>query len=358
MARAEAEKVRGVWEKEPGTGIWWIRYADAEGKWRREKIGRKGDAIKLYIQRKAAAAAGKKIEKPLRERERTFKEFSDLALIYSRKNKANVIDDEHKVAILVAEFGSRPASALTQQEFTVFLESRGNGPATFNRYRATLSMIYREAIREGWTERNPARLIKSKKEPPGKVRYLTEDEESRIRGVIERDYPDFLDEFEIALHTGMRKSEQFSMRWDNIDWIAEVVTVETKDPRSGAHVATRVVQLNSEAIAVLKRHRVVTGHHSHVFLNERGQPFVHSPRRWWFEKVLEAAAVENFTWHCMRHDFASKITMADVGLPTLMQLTGHKTPAMALRYAHLSPSHLKGAAERLVRKKPSPLSPE
>ena len=41
---------RGVWEKIPGSGIWWVHYVDAEGKRRREKVGRKADAIKLYQQ--------------------------------------------------------------------------------------------------------------------------------------------------------------------------------------------------------------------------------------------------------------------------------------------------------------------
>jgi len=134
---------RGVWERIPGSGIWWIHYIDAEGKRRREKVGRKGDAIRLYHQRKADALAGRKLGKPLRQRERTFQELDDNALEYARKHKANPVDDQQKIGILVEEFGGRPAASLTQQELAAFLESRNTSPATFNRYRATLSMIYR-----------------------------------------------------------------------------------------------------------------------------------------------------------------------------------------------------------------------
>src|SRR5450756_860832 len=98
---------RGVWKKVPDSGVWWIHYVDAEGKRRREKVGRKADAIKLYGQRKAEAASGKKIEKPFRQKERTFQEFADLALEYSRAHKSNVVDDEQKIGILVREFGDR-----------------------------------------------------------------------------------------------------------------------------------------------------------------------------------------------------------------------------------------------------------
>src|ERR1041385_7450816 len=38
----------GIFEKIKGSGIWWIRYADAYGRERREKAGTRGIAIRLY----------------------------------------------------------------------------------------------------------------------------------------------------------------------------------------------------------------------------------------------------------------------------------------------------------------------
>jgi hypothetical protein len=46
MPRKVVRKERGVFEKEPGSDIWWIRFKDA-GIEHREKVGRRGDAIKL-----------------------------------------------------------------------------------------------------------------------------------------------------------------------------------------------------------------------------------------------------------------------------------------------------------------------
>jgi hypothetical protein len=48
----ETKKQRGLFEKMPGSGAWWIRYADTSGRIRREKAGTRGAALKLYQKRK------------------------------------------------------------------------------------------------------------------------------------------------------------------------------------------------------------------------------------------------------------------------------------------------------------------
>jgi len=59
-AKKAPTKVRGVYEREQGSGIWWIRY-EVEGKPKREKVGRRSDAIALYQKRKADVHIGIKL---------------------------------------------------------------------------------------------------------------------------------------------------------------------------------------------------------------------------------------------------------------------------------------------------------
>ena len=344
LKRKKEVKVRGVWEKVRGSDVWWIHYTDAEGKRRREKVGRKSDAIDLLQQRKSDAIAGRKIERPLRQRERTFQELADNAIEYAKKHKANPTDDEQKIGILATEFGGRPASKLTQQEFAAFLESRNTSPATFNRYRATLSMIYREAIRNGWTERNPARLIKAKKEDNGRIRYLLPDEEKRLHKVIAETYSErFLNETEIGVNTGMRRGEQFSLHWSQVDLPGKKLRLlKTKNGKP------RTIPLNSIALAAFERQLGVSGHHTHVFLNDAGKPFATKAPRHWFDAALKAAKIPEFTWHDQRHTFCSRLAIAGVPLKTIQELAGHKTIQMTARYAHLSPDHLHTAVELIT----------
>ena len=62
-----------------------------------------------------------------------------------------------------------------------------------------------------------------------------------------------------------------------------------------------------------------------------GQNFVNRV----FVKALTKAKIEDFSWHCLRHTFASRLVMAGVAL------------AMTLRYSHLSPGHQLDAVQRL-----------
>jgi site-specific recombinase XerD len=44
-----------------------------------------------------------------------------------------------------------------------------------------------------------------------------------------------------------------------------------------------------------------------------------------FVKALRRTNIENFSWHCLRHTFASCLVMAGVDLRTVQELLGHKT---------------------------------
>jgi hypothetical protein len=65
MPRKSTIKATAVWEREPGSNIWWIRYR-ADGVLKREKVGRKSDALALYQKRKSELRAGVKLGFPRR----------------------------------------------------------------------------------------------------------------------------------------------------------------------------------------------------------------------------------------------------------------------------------------------------
>jgi len=82
-----------------------------------------------------------------------------------------------------------------------------------------------------------------------------------------------------------------------------------------------------------------------VFASAQDGQALLGPRHW-FEPAVAKAQVADFTWHCLRHTFASRLVMAGVDLRTVQQLLGYKTLQMTVRYSHLAPEHQLAAVER------------
>jgi integrase len=342
------KKNRGLFEREPGSGVWWIRYADASGRIRREKVGSRGAAIQLYQKRKTQVLQGEKLPENFRAKPVLFSMLAADALEYSKAHKLSSGDDVVRMKRIVEEFGSRPAHAITPQDIEKWFAEQTWKPATFNRYKALFSLVYRLGIESGRVKVNPARSVKTRTENNARIRYLSEEQEARLRQQIADQYPERLPEFEIALHTGMRRSEQYGLTWDCVDFERRILTI----PRS-KHGGTRYVFVNDTAFAALQVLWKFSSGVGRVFSKGYTSESSYGAREW-FEKCVKDAKVENFTWHCLRHTFASNLVMRGVDIRTVQELMGHKTIQMTLRYAHLAPQHQLAAVQRLCDTKPLP----
>jgi len=316
--------------------MWWARYVDAEGRYRREKAGTKSTAIDLYRKRKTEALQGKKLPERLRRRVVPFGELCDDALQHAKANERHV-NESYRIKALKKRFGSYAAEAISLAAFRSYFELQGWKPESWNRMRTTLFAIYRLGIENAKIQCNPTKLLKRRKVSGGRVRFLNQfepletevdylkplkTEEERLRAVIKHDYPEHIEELEVALHTGMRRSEQYQ----RIDWSSVDLT------RKDLHIPN--IPLNAEARAALDRLRKAGTGEGPIPIAPEGPIFVGvggerlmSPRHW-FEDAVKKAGLRNFTWHDLRHTFASRLAMSDVDIRTVAELMGHKSIQM------------------------------
>jgi integrase len=145
-----------------------------------------------------------------------------------------------------------------------------------------------------------------------------------------------------TLHTGFRASELLSLTWQDVDFRRGVVTVRARYAKNGEG---RSMPLNDTLTMVLKSARVDQAREERVFCNRNGDPY--RSFRTAFEKAVRKASIADFTFHDLRHTFASRLVMAGVDLPTVKELMGHKHITMTLRYAHLSSDHKQAAVKKL-----------
>jgi integrase len=95
---------------------------------------------------------------------------------------------------------------------------------TINRGLAILKNCYNIAMKQWeWVDSNPVAKIPMEKEPPGRVKFLTDEEFERLCNAC----PEWLRPIVLtAYHTGMRKENILSLMWNQVDLFRRIITLE------------------------------------------------------------------------------------------------------------------------------------
>lgn len=334
-----SRKARGVYERDKDSGVWWIRYADAAGAIHREKVGPYALAVSAYQKRKTQIRE-EKFFPITRDQRLTFGEIADDFL---RAKPNHWSKKTFKIAR--AWFAEMPVVLVTPQRIQEKLNSlksfkdkfhpneRELAPATINRYRAIISAIFSWAVRNGRVASSPMKAVPILREHNERIRFLEENEEKLFRAALSEIAPEREPEFTLSLHTGIRQGELLSLKWTDVD--LQRGFIHLKKTKSGNGRTIPLTAPAKHALEQLKKQG-----HQHV---SAGHP------RWWFDRAIEAAKIENFRWHDIRHTFASRLVTEGASLKAVRDLMGHKTIAMTMRYAHLAPAHLRDAVNLLCR---------
>ena len=89
-------------------------------------------------------------------------------------------------------------------------------------------------------------------------------------------------------------------------------------PKNGER---RNVPLNAVLTSTLKAVKMECTQGEAVFRTPQGKPYRNF--RTAFERAVVQAGLEDFTFHDLRHMFASRLVMRGVDLPTVKELLGH-----------------------------------
>src|SRR3981081_2736209 len=206
--------------------------------------------------------------------------------------------------------------------------------STFNHYRSLMSLSYRLGIQNRKVTLNPARSVTHRREDNNRVRFLTVEEEKKLRNVIDAKWPLHVPELGLAINTGIRKGSQYGLTWDMVDWKDRMLNIPRTKNEEPLHVP-----LNDVAIAALKVVHRRGARRGRVFQSAKtGEPLENG--RHWFDDAVIEAGIKNFRWHDLRHTFASRLRMKGAPLEDIADLLGQKSLTMTRRYAHLGPNKL------------------
>jgi len=276
----------------------------------------------------------------------------------SKARKRTIDADRRQLELLKAEFGAEtPLAEITASRISEYKAKRlaavrkiGQGGAAVDR-RLTAAAVNRplallrhllRLAHEEWEAIEAVPRIRLEKEPQGRLRWLTQDEITRLLEAATKSRNKELRAAVIlALNTGLRLGELLGLTWERVDLSRGVIRLElTKSGRR------REVPLNSESYEAL------------VTLTPKpsGRVFRTRSVRKAYENAVANAKLDDVNFHTLRHTFASWAVMRGVSLKELQELLGHSSLAMTMRYAHLAPERLRSAVTRLeglTRPKPA-----
>jgi integrase len=219
-------------------------------------------------------------------------------------------------------------------------------PANANRYLHLLRAAINWGRKHGyWQGDNPiSRLGVTlyKEQPYERSRCLTPEEEQRLLDAL----PTFLHPLIIvAVHTGARKGNLFSLKWTQVDLQGGTFTIPLE--KSGKK---RVVVLNSaakEALLTIKRESKVVS--QYVFCTPQGKCLKNNFDRRYWRPTLKRAGIPDFRFHDLRHTFTSRLVAKGVHSLMVQQAGGWADGRMLQRYVHHEPNQMRAALESLAQ---------
>ena len=224
---------------------------------------------------------------------------------------------------------------------------KGKAPGTIHKYLVLLTHALNVAMKEyGWLDRNVASTVSRPSLPPGRTRFLTDEERSRLLLECQRSKnPNLYNLVALALYTGLRRGALLHLRREDIDLKNRTLCIpKTKNK------TMLVLPIVGEAYEIIKALLSQNGNDLYIFpgQNTRGRWGSYSSA---FEQAVKRAKVSKFSFHCLRHSTASYMIQAGIPLYVVGTVLNHKNPAtITYRYAHLDTSNLKGALEILAQR--------
>lgn len=203
---------------------------------------------------------------------------------------------------------------------------------TINRYRCAIQTVLswgrkKRLMPKGWV--NPVNETERLPEDNARVRYLTEDECSRLLNAARiSQWPKLALLIRMAVTTGARRGALFGLRWRNLDLDkARAYIDRVKNGESFTLV------LLPEVVEELRRIKGRSQPDDLIFCgSDPGKP--HRFEKAW-KNALANSGIENACFHTLRHTHASWLAQSGAPLLAIADSLGHKSLAMTKRYSHL-----------------------
>ena len=242
------------------------------------------------------------------------------------------------------------------------MTERGLSSRTVRYTHIVVKSAMQQAVRWRLLLENPADGLKVAQQPRNEMRALCVDQARTLLKAAQG--TKYGPVFAVALTTGMRPSEYLGLKWQDIDWARQTVSIvrsirrlngkwcfsDTKRSRS-----RRPIKLQSWIVALLRElqtkasaHDLRPEAHDLVFRTPSGQPINADYLAKHFKTILDLAGVPRMRLYDLRHSAATIALAAGVSPKVVSEQLGHASTAFTMdTYAHVLPHMQDEAAARV-----------
>lgn len=191
----------------------------------------------------------------------------------------------------------------------------------------------------GWV--SPFQDIPQHKENPGKLRFLTLEEEKRLMDAARLQSWVLLPLIiRLAIVTGLRRGALLALRWCDLALDGESPHVSVMRTKNGdSHVSP----ITPDLVEEFRRMRRVRSDDSDLIFSGKHRNVPHDFRHGFME-ACKLAEPDNVTFHTLRHTKRSRMAQAGVDILAIAEHAGHRSLTMTRRYSHLC---IKGRASTI-----------
>uniref|UniRef100_A0A7C4VRC5 Site-specific integrase n=1 Tax=Desulfatirhabdium butyrativorans TaxID=340467 RepID=A0A7C4VRC5_9BACT len=331
-----------------------------------KRNARTGEGEKTLAEKRAKAEAERQAELDRQRREQEEQEaarkesvplsviFRDYYIPFARdnKNSRSCDTEEHLFKNWIEPvIGMKPLkdiSAFDCERIKKRMRTAGRADRTIEYVLAVLRQIFSYAKRfKIFMGENPLLTVTKPKYDNRKQRFLTPEETTLLMETLKAKNRQLYLMAMISLHCGLRAGEIFSLTWGDIDPEKGLLMLrDTKN--SETRFAFMTESLKQELLTL------TPGKPSELVFKDRSGKKITSISATW-DRIVNGLGLNDgvedrrlkFTFHGLRHSFASNLVKIGVDLYRVQKLLGHRTPKMTLRYAHLGQDDLKDAIHQM-----------
>jgi integrase/recombinase XerC len=221
-----------------------------------------------------------------------------------------------------------------------------NKETSVNRKLSSLKSFFKFLQKEGKISVNPAKSVKTLKQPTRTPDFVTENEILKLLDNLPHpaDFFEMRDIliFEIFYSTGMRRSELVNLKPEDVDFYSQSIKVLGKGKKE------RIIPVHQELLNKIKTYTEAKNIHQestlekYMFLSKKQKQI--DPKTVYniIKKYLSMCITsDKKSPHVLRHTFATHLLNKGASLNSIKELLGHSSLAATQVYTHNSIQRLK-----------------